>query len=60
MDESAAVAKTEDEEIFAFTCTSDYASVTNALQLLKNQYGACIGSGASNHYCPDQKNFENY
>ena len=30
MDESAAVVKTEDEELFAFTCTSDYASLTNA------------------------------
>ena len=59
-DESAAVAKTEDEELFAFTCTSDYASLANALRLPKDRYGACIDSGASNHYCPDRNNFENY
>ena len=60
MDESAAGAETEDEELFAFTCTSDYTSLANALQLLKDQYGACIDSGSSSHYCPDQNKFENY
>ena len=33
MAESAAVAKTEDEELFSFTCTSDYAWLANDLQL---------------------------
>ena len=38
MDESAAVVKTEDEELFSFTCTLDYTSLTNALWFLKDQW----------------------
>jgi len=59
-DESAAVADVKDEELFAFTCTSDYVAVAEALQVPKSRLGACIDSGASRHYCPDRSKFENY
>ena len=58
--ESAALAKAEDEELFVFTCTSDYADVVKTLQVLKARLGACIDSGASHHYSPDCEKFENY
>jgi hypothetical protein len=51
--ESAAVAKTQDEELFTFMCTSDYVALTEALQLPKDKLGTCIDSGASSHYGPD-------
>ena len=35
------------DEIFAFTCTSDYIEVTNALNVPKFQLGACIISSTS-------------
>ena len=47
-------------EIFAFTCTSDYVEVTNALNVPKSRLGACIDSGASRHYSPDRDAFINY
>ena len=50
--ESTAVAKEEDEELFAFTCTSNYVALTNSLKLLKDKYGTCIDSSASDQYCP--------
>ena len=56
----AAVASGENEELFAFTCTSDYAAVANTLQIPKERLGACIDSGASSHYCPDRTKFHNY
>jgi hypothetical protein len=54
------VAKTQDDEHFAFTCTSDFVTLTEALHLLKDKLGMCINSGASSHYCPDQTKFQNY
>ena len=59
-DESAAVAETKDEELFAFTCTLDYVAIAEALKVPKSRLGACIDSGASRHYCPDRSKFENY
>jgi hypothetical protein len=56
-EESAAVAKGEDEELFVFTCTSDYVALTNSLKLPKHKY---MDSGASDHYCPDRDRFQNY
>ncbi|KIM78408.1 hypothetical protein PILCRDRAFT_11124 [Piloderma croceum F 1598] len=35
-DESASVAEVKDEELFAFTCTSDYVTVAEALQVPKS------------------------
>ena len=48
------------DEIFTFTCTSDYVEVTNTLNVPKSQLGACIDSGASQHYSPDCDVFINY
>jgi hypothetical protein len=59
-EESAAVAKGEDSELFTFTCTSDYVALTDSLKILKGKYGACMDSGASDHYCPERDRFQNY
>ena len=48
------------DEIFAFTCTSDYIEVANALNVPKSRLGACINSGASRHYSPNCDAFINY
>ena len=48
------------DEIFAFTCTSDYVEVTNTLNIPKSQLGACIDSGASRYYSPNCNAFINY
>ena len=55
-----AVADDDKNEMFAFTCTSDYANVAEALQIPKSKLGSCINSGASDVYCPDQERFVNY
>ena len=47
-------------EIFAFTCTSDYIEVANALNVPKSRLGACIDSGTSRHYSPNRDAFINY
>jgi hypothetical protein len=47
-DETAAVAKDEDEELFAFTCTSDYVATADSIGVPKDKCGACVDSGASN------------
>ena len=60
-EESVVVAATnEKEELFAFTCTSDYATVAEKLQVPKSKLGTCIDSGASRDYCPDRSKFSNY
>ena len=59
-EESAAVAKSEENELFTFTCTSDYVALTEVLKLPKDKFGACMDSGASDHYCPDRTQFRNY
>ena len=59
-EKSMAVAKGEDEGLFAFTCTSNYLALTNSLKLPKDKYSACMDSGASDHYCPDRDWFQNY
>ena len=58
--ESAVVTESLDDELFVFTCTSDYADIPKALQIPKSQLGACMDSGASRHYCPDHDKFENF
>ena len=58
---AAAVEATSNaDEIFAFTCMSDYVEVANALNVPKSQLGACINSGANQHYSPDHDAFINY
>jgi len=56
------VAATNDdnEELFTFTCTSNYADVTKILQVPKSKLGTCIDSGASCDYLPDHSKFTNY
>ena len=60
--EAAVVAATDgdNKELFAFTCTSDFANVAEALQVPKSRLGTCIDSGASRVYLPDQLKFANY
>ena len=41
-----AVADSDKDELFAFTCTSNYANITKTLQVLKSKLGLCIDSGA--------------
>jgi hypothetical protein len=59
-DKTAAIAKGEDEELFAFTCTSDYVAAADSLRVPKDKCEACVDSGASNHYCLDHTKFQNY
>jgi hypothetical protein len=59
--ESAIVAADDDDkELFAFTCTSDYANVAENLQVPKSRLGTCVDSGASRDYSPDRSKFQNY
>ena len=37
----------DDNEMFAFTCSSDYADVASSLDILKSKLGTCVDSGAS-------------
>ena len=55
-----AVADSEKDKLFAFTCTSNYANVSETLQVPKSKLGSCIDSGASEVYCPDREKFANY
>ena len=58
---AAAVEATSNaDEIFTFTCMSDYIEVTNTLNIPKSQLGACIDSSASQHYNPNHDAFINY
>ena len=54
------MAKSEDDELFTFTCTSDYVALTEVLKLPKDKFGTCMDSSASSHYCPDRDQFQNY
>ena len=54
----AAVAN--DEELFAFTCTSDFAGIAKARGISKADMGAIADSGANQHYSPDKEKFLNY
>ena len=59
--ESAVVAVDENnDELFAFVCTSAYANVAEALKVPKSKLGTCVDSGASRDYCPDRERFTNY
>ena len=50
----------EDDNMFTFACTSDYAVVTETLQLPKSRLGTCVNSGATQVYSPDHLKFSNY
>src|ERR1700678_3724114 len=59
--ETATVATNDDErDLFAFTCSSDYAAVAERFEMLKSRLGTCMDSGASMDYCPDRARFTNY
>ena len=55
-----AVANDEENDLFAFTCTSDYANVADSSKLPKSKFGTCLDSGASTDYSPDWTKFTNY
>jgi hypothetical protein len=57
---TVAVDSTEDDELFAFTCTSNYADVAESLKLPRSKLGTCVDSGASTDYSPDRSMFSNY
>ena len=50
----------QDEEIFAFTCTLDFAAVVDLLHIPKSKCGAIADSGMSHHFSPDKSKFTNY
>ena len=60
--ETATVAAVDNDykELIAFTCTSNFANVTEALQVPKSWLGTCIDSGSSRVYSPDSLKFTNY
>lgn len=60
--ESEAVAdnKTNDDDLFAFTCTSAFSAVADVTPASTNSFGACTDSSASGHYFPDKSKFINY
>ena len=55
-----AAANDDDNNLFAFTCTSHFANMAESLKILKSKFGTCVNSGASNDYSPDQTRFTNY
>ena len=57
--ENVAAVATE-ENLFAFTCTSDFAGIAKARGIRKKDMGAIADSGASRHYSPDKEKFINY
>ena len=50
----------DDKELFAFTGTSDFTNVAEALSVPKSKLGTCMDSGASQVYSPDCSKFANY
>src|SRR5882762_10488809 len=57
--ETAVVAT--DANLFAFSCTSDYAEIAQGLDLPTTKLGGSIvDTGTSSHFCPDRTKFQNY
>ena len=46
--------------MFAFTCSSNYTDIANNLEVSKSRLGTCMDSGASRDYCPNHSKFSNY
>ena len=57
---AAAEATGNEDEIFAFACTSDYADVANSLHIPASKCGAVLDSRASCHFCSDKSKFINF
>ena len=57
---TVAVANDEENDFFAFTCSSDYADIADTSKIPKSKFGTCIDSGASTDYSPDCSKFSNY
>ena len=55
-----AVTNDEENDLFTFTCSSDYADVADFSKLPKSKFGTCIDSSASTDYSPDCSKFSNY
>ena len=54
------MANDEENDLFTFTCTSDYTNVADSSKLPKSKFGTCLDNGASTDYSPDQTKFTNY
>jgi GAG-pre-integrase domain len=54
------VAGDDKDDLFMFTCTSDYVAVADTLEVPKSKLGTCMDSGASRHYCLDRTKFTDY
>ena len=50
----------DENKLFAFACTSDFAAAVEKLNLPKSKHGTCVNSGARRDYCPDHLKFVNY
>ena len=50
---TVAVANDDENDLFAFTCTSNYVNMAESLKFPMSKYWTCIDSGASNDYSPD-------
>ena len=55
-----AATNNDNEELFTFTCTSNYADVTKILQVPKSKIRTYIDSSASCDYSPNHSKFTNY
>ena len=56
--ESAGVAV--DEELYAFTCTSDHAAATESLKVPIPKFDVVVDSRADQHICPDRTKFSKF
>ena len=48
------------DDLFAFTCMSNYVAVAKMLNVPRSKLGTCMDSGALKHYCPDWSKFMDY
>ena len=59
--ESANIAQeVEDDDLFAFTCTSDHADIAEKLEVPPSKRSGIVDSGASRHFCSDRSKFINF
>jgi hypothetical protein len=58
--ESVTAVVNEQEDLFAFTCMSDFAMITKACGIKKTDMGPIADTGASRHYCLNKNQFVNY